>query len=151
METLIITFAEGNGLSMYGMPSFSFIHLIWYLRRRFLNIFPKFPFMSPRQVIKLSNLNKRRMKPGVRKNSNIQNVSAKIANFHFSNYKSMETISCHSNQSSYPTGTKKHNSLFPLHVDAIYVIWKESASWLQRRSPLKMLTDDRRTPDTCIY
>ena len=26
--------------------------------------------------------------------------------FHFSHYKSMGTISCHSNQSSYPTGMK---------------------------------------------
>ena len=29
-----------------------------------------------------------------------------ISNFHFSHYKSIETISCHSNQSSYPTGIK---------------------------------------------
>ena len=40
------------------------------------------------------------------KNSNIPNNSAEIVNFHFSDYKSMETISCHSNQSSYPTGIK---------------------------------------------
>ena len=36
--------------------------------------------------------------------------TAKIANFHFSHYKSMETLSFHSNQSSYPIGTK--NTLF---------------------------------------
>ena len=30
----------------------------------------------------------------------------KIANFHFFHYKSMGTISCHRNQSSYPTGIK---------------------------------------------
>ena len=40
------------------------------------------------------------------KNSNIPNNSAEIVNFHFFHYKSMETISCHSNQSSYPTGIK---------------------------------------------
>ena len=40
------------------------------------------------------------------KNSNIPNNSAEIVNFHFSHYKSMETISCHSKQSSYPTGIK---------------------------------------------
>ena len=57
----------------------------------------------------------------------------KLLNFRFSHYKSMETISCHSNQSSNPTGTKKHNFLFSLPVDAICVIWKESASKLQRR------------------
>ena len=33
----------------------------------------------------------------------------KIANFHFSHYKSMETLSCHSNQSSYPPGIKNTN------------------------------------------
>ena len=39
-------------------------------------------------------------------NLNICNETAKIANFHFSHYKSMETLSSHSNQSSYPIGTK---------------------------------------------
>ena len=42
----------------------------------------------------------------VKKNINIPNDLAEIVNFHFSNYKSMETLSCHSNQSSYPTGIK---------------------------------------------
>ena len=36
----------------------------------------------------------------------IPNETVEISNFHFSNYKSMETISCHSNQSSYPTEIK---------------------------------------------
>ena len=68
----------------------------------------------------------------------------------------MGTKSCHSNQSSYPTGIKKHNFSFPLPKDAVCVIWKESASRFQRRCRLKMLTDDGRTddgrtPDACIY
>ena len=69
--------------------------------------------MLPRQPIKLSDLDKSRMKHGgllnkyfCKKNSNIPNDLAKIVNFHFSHYKSMGTISCHSNQSSYPTGIK---------------------------------------------
>ena len=69
--------------------------------------------MSPRQPIKLSDLDKSRMKHGgllknisVTKNSNIPNDLAEIVNFHFSHYKSMGTISCHSNHSSYPTGIK---------------------------------------------
>ena len=33
----------------------------------------------------------------------------KKADFHFSHYKSMETLSCHSNQSSYPPGIKNTN------------------------------------------
>ena len=41
-----------------------------------------------------------------KKKSNIPNDLAKIVNFHFSDYKSMETLSCHSNQSSYPTEIK---------------------------------------------
>ena len=63
----------------------------------------------------------------------------------------MGTISCHSNQSSYPTGIKKHNFLSPLPIDAMCVIWKESVPWLQRRCRLKMLTDDGRTPDAFIF
>ena len=38
--------------------------------------------------------------------SSISNETAETVIFHFSNYKSMGTISCHSNQSSYPTGIK---------------------------------------------
>ena len=38
--------------------------------------------------------------------SNVPNDSAEIVNIDFSHYKSIETISCHSNQSSYPTGIK---------------------------------------------
>ena len=69
--------------------------------------------MSTRQPIKLSDLDKRRMKHGgllnkhfCKKKSNILNDLAEIVNFHFSHYKSMGTISCHSNQSSYLTGIK---------------------------------------------
>ena len=40
------------------------------------------------------------------KKSNISSEKAETVNFQFSNYKSMGTISCHSNQSSYPTGIK---------------------------------------------
>ena len=82
----------------------------------------------------------------------------------------METIiSCHSKQSSLPTGTKNIALCPPpppapvdgmyvilkesAIVDGMYVILKESATQLQRRSRLKILTDDGRTPDvcTCIY
>ena len=69
--------------------------------------------MSPRQPIKSNNLDKSLMKHGgllnkhlCKKKPNIPNDLAEIANFHFSHYKSMETLSCHSNQSSYPTGIK---------------------------------------------
>ena len=69
--------------------------------------------MSPRHPIKLSQLDKSRMQHGgllnkhiVKKKSNISSETAETVNFHFSHYKSMGIISCHSNQSSYPTGIK---------------------------------------------
>ena len=72
--------------------------------------------MWPRQTIKLSNLDKSRMTHGrlhnkhfCKKKSNIPKDLAEIVNFHFSHYKSMETLSCHSNQSSYLTEIKKHD------------------------------------------
>ena len=57
--------------------------------------------MSPRQPIKLSDLDKSLMKHGglleinisVKKNSNIPDDLAEIVNFHFSHYKSMGTKS----------------------------------------------------------
>ena len=72
--------------------------------------------MSPSQPIKLSDLDNSCMKHGgllnnhiCEKKSNISSETAETVNFQFSHYKSMGTISCHSNQSSYPTGIKKHN------------------------------------------
>ena len=41
-----------------------------------------------------------------------QNICSEIginANFYFSHYKSMANVSCHSNHSSYPIGTKTKN------------------------------------------
>ena len=72
--------------------------------------------MWPRQTIKLSYVDKSRMKyEGLlnkhfcKKNSNIPKDLAEIVNFQFSHYKSMDTLSCHSNQSSYPTEIKNIN------------------------------------------
>ena len=42
----------------------------------------------------------------MRKKSNISSETAETVNFHFSCYKSIGNISCHSNQSFYPTGIK---------------------------------------------
>ena len=58
---------------------------------------------------------------------NICSETAKIANFHFSHYKSVETISCHNNHSSYPIGTKNIIIHSPAK-NAICEIWKESVS-----------------------
>ena len=69
--------------------------------------------MFPWQPIKLSNSDKRITKCGklfnkhfVKKYSINPNETVEITIFHFSHYKSMETISCHSNQSSYPIEIK---------------------------------------------
>ena len=95
---------------------FSASSTLQFLRRRILNIFfENLPFMSPRQPIKLSDLDKSRLQHGgllnkhiCEKKSNISSETAETVNFQFSHYKSMGTISCHSDQSSYPTGIKKH-------------------------------------------
>ena len=99
-------------MSYASIPSFSFILLTISEKKNFLYFFENLPFMSPRQPIKSSDLDKSRMKHGgllnkhfCKKNSKIPNDLAEIVNFHFSHYKSMETLSCHSNQSSYPTET----------------------------------------------
>ena len=55
------------------------------------------------------------------KKSNISNQTAETVNVHFFVYKSMGTISCPSNQSSYLTGTKK-KIFIPPPIDAICVI-----------------------------
>ena len=69
--------------------------------------------MLPWQPINFSDLDKIHMnrrgllkKHFCKKNLNICSETAKIINFHFSHNKSMATISCHSNQSSYPIETK---------------------------------------------
>ena len=82
-------------------------------KKNFEYFFENLPFMLPSQPIKSIDLDKSRMKHGgllnnhfCKKKSNIPNDLEKIVNFLFSHYKSLETLSCHSNQSSYPTEIK---------------------------------------------
>ena len=85
-----------------------------FLRRRILHIFFEiFTLYVAPSTNKLSYLDKSRMqhrgllnKHICEKKSNISSETAETVNFQFSHYKSMGTISCHSNQSSYPTGIK---------------------------------------------
>ena len=142
------------------MQSFSFIPLTACEEKIFEYFFESLPFMLPRQPIKFSDFDKIHMnrrgllkKLFCAKNLNICSEIAKNANFHFSHNKLMETISCHSNQGSNPIGPKKHNYLFPPSIDAICEIWKEWASWLQRRNRLTTdgrLMDGRTTDDRCL-
>ena len=85
------------------MPSFSFILLTVSEKKNLEYFFENLPFMLPRQPIESSDLDKSRVKHGGLLN---KHFCKKKINFHFSHYKSMETLSCHSNQSSYPTEIK---------------------------------------------
>ena len=148
-------------MSWICMQSFSFIPLMISEEKIFEYVFENLPFILSWQPIKFGDLDKIHMnrrellkKHFCKKNLNLCSETANIANFHFSHYKSMETISCHSNQSSYLIGTKKKQYYsFPLPIDALREIWQELASWLQRRCRLKVLTtdDDGRTTDACLY
>ena len=87
-----------------------------YLFLRNMLFFENSLFMLPRQPIKLRESDKSLIT--VENYSTNISVEIKfyfplfpyetveISNFHFSHYKSIETISCHSNQSSHPPGIK---------------------------------------------
>ena len=59
------------------------------------------------------------------KKSKITSETAETVSFHFSHYKYMGTISCHSNQRSYPTGIKNIT-----YIEA-YVLCMYAKFWLQ--------------------
>ena len=104
--------------------------------------------MLPRQPIKLSDLDKSSMKHGgllnkyfcKKKNSNIPNDLAEIVNFHFSHYKSMGTISCHSNQSSYPTGIKNTTYVVANVLKHVCQVSASSPIWFLTRRFLNIFT-----------
>ena len=82
-----------------------------FLRNRLF--FLKFTFYVARQPIELRESDKSlitvenySINISVKKNSIIPYETVEISNFHFSHYKSIETISLHSNQSSHPPGLK---------------------------------------------
>ena len=74
------------------------------------------------------------MLAGVLPQSIIPYETVEISNFHFSHHNSIETISCHSNQSSHPPGIKKHNfcrGQCPMQV--CHVSASSSLRFLRRR------------------
>ena len=108
------TCVEANVLSMYAK---FLLHPLYMVSEKkiFLHFYENQPFLPPRQPIKFTDLDKSHMKcRGLlnkhfckkKKIQNIPNETEKNVNFLFSHYKSKGTISCHSNQSSYPIGTK---------------------------------------------
>ena len=120
------------------MPSFSFIPLMDSEKKIFKHFYENLPFLPPRQPIKFTDLDKSRMKRRGLLNKhfckkifpNISNETEKIVNFFFSHYKSMGTISCHSNQSSYPIGINQRTNgpvnahLYGLVKHKTYKTWK---------------------------
>ena len=106
-------YVEANVLSMYA-KSFGFIPHMVSEKKILKHFYENRPFLPPRQQIKFTDVDKSHMKcRGLlnkhfcKKNFKISpNDLAENVNFHFSHYKSMGTISCHSNHSSYPTGIK---------------------------------------------
>ena len=114
--------------------------------------------MSPWQPIKFSDLDKSHIKRAELFNkhicetkSNISHETAEIVKFYFSHYKSMETIICNSNQSSYPTGTKKHNYSFLLPIDAIYDIMRRIDLAASEEKSFENVHDGRTTDAGCLH
>ena len=102
------------------MPSFGFILHMVSEKKIFKHFLQKLTLFAARQPIKYIDLDKSHMKHRgllnkhfCKKNQISPLRQNFFANLHCSHYKSMGTISFHSNQSSYPTGIKKHNFLFP--------------------------------------
>ena len=87
------------------------------------------------------------------KNLNICSETAKIANSHFSHYKSMETISFHSNQSSYPIGIK--TQLFVPPAYRCYICtWVRIGFMASEEMSFENVDGrrtDGRTTDACLY
>ena len=122
------------------MPSFSFIPYMVSEKKIFKHFYENRPFLPPRQPIKFADLDKSHMK------------RRELLNKHFckKNFKISPLRQKKLSISSFPIisldRNKIHTFSFPLPLDAICGIWKESASRLQRRCRLKILTDDGRTP-----
>ena len=138
-------------MSWICMLSFSFVPLMTSEEKIFEWLFENLPFMLPWQPIKFNDIDKIHMtrrgllkKHFCRKKSKYLQWDSK--NCHFPLFPLMETISCHSNQSSYPIGTKKHNCSFTPPINARCEIWKESAS--EEKSIENV---DGRTTDACLY
>ena len=94
------------------MQNISFIKQTVSDKKIFKDLFfENLPFLGPQQPIKRSDQDEGHLKCSALLNKHFsknKNETAEIANFYFSHYKSMETESCHSNQSSYLTGTKNN-------------------------------------------
>ena len=131
------------------MPSFSFIPL-WFLRRRCFNIFTKIdPFCradnqsnSPIWTKVVWNVEDYSINISVYFFQISPMRQKKLSISSFSHYKSMGTISCHCNQSSYPIGIKTQ-----LFVPSTYkcYMWNMKKTGLTASEEMSFENVDRRT------
>ena len=82
-----------------------------------------------------------------KKNLNVCSETAKIATFHFSHYKSMETVSFHSNQSSYLIGTK---TIIRSPISRCYVCNMERINFTASEGTSLENVDEGRIDDRCL-
>ena len=108
-------------------------------KKIFEHFFENLPYMSPCQPIKLSDLDKSRMKHGG------------LPHKHFCKKNQISSMTQQTLSATRVLTRPEQKKNFCGCVDAMCVIRKESATWLQRKSRLKMLTDDGRTPDACLH
>ena len=83
-----------------------------------------------------------------------QNICSEIAintNFNFSHYKSMATVRCHSNQTSYPTGTKNKLICSPGLMKLYVKFGKNQLHSFRGDVIWKCWTDGGRIPAYTIY
>ena len=104
-------YVEANVLSMYA--KFRLHPHMVSEKKIFKHFYENQPFLPPRQPIKFTDLDKSHMKRRGLLNKYFCKIKSKYpqgdrknGQFPLFHYKSMGTISCHSNQSSYPTGIK---------------------------------------------
>ena len=123
------------------MQSFSFIPLMAYEKKIFEYFFENLAFGLPWQPIKISDLDKihtagRGLLQKHFCKTSLQNICSNTeinANFHFSHYKSMETLSFHSNESTWAMTIKNiiyveanvMNMYAKLQLHPPYSFWKE--------------------------
>ena len=145
------------------MPSFSFIPLMVSEEKIFKHFYENWPFLPPPgQPIRFTNLDKSRTKRRGLLNKHFCEKwkiqispmrQKKLSISSFSHYKSMGTISCHSNQSSYPSGIK--NTTFRSPPTYRCYMWNMRRIGLTASEEMSFENvdrrDDGRTTDTFIY
>ena len=126
---------------------------LWFLRNR---LFSKITCYLAPATNQIKQLRQSLIKCGellnkhfCKKIPNIPNETEKIVNFLFSHYKSMGTISCHSNQSSFPIGIKKTTFRSP-NLKMLYVKYEKNWPHGFRGEDGQWTTDGRRIPSYTI-